>query len=449
MLAHSLILRAEQLVRRSFRVRPARAALFPVESGALAIATSQLRWSSEASQRNAVGNASPFVAKSCDALDVVMNKNRELRTLLKTLSWPQLMSFEAHGKTYSLPCHQAELSSHAGGLSVPRRLKYLAGFFDGDGCVRPNGLSGCSLAIGQSINHAGVLLLFLDMFGGRVRRHTPGVGLCRPMLRWEVGGPNASHAARLLAPYSIVKRQQLRLAGAWPQDKLRRQQFNKELQGLKRCDSAVVGHCTMEYIAGFFDAEGYVQQQATRTSLSLTISQKYVTVLECLKDSLAHCLSLDVQIYPLDSSYRLVVSRTSACKLLLQEMLAAGLFCKAQQAELALSLVPQNATQVREALADQVGNQNFGKRLDEDGSRRAREIVSANRKAARLKRRGELCQAESKLHEAEVLKQKHKLLKALHENQQLHDYACKLRSVRRLPTSEPQVAEPKEKCLHT
>ena len=443
MRAPACLFLAEPLVRRKLGVHPHQVA---VSSARTLAATLQHRSSEAASsQNNTVANVSPLVVTSGDSLQDVVKKNHRLRALLKTMRWPRLESFEVGGRVYELPCRQADLPACALGLSTSARLRYLAGFFDGDGCVGPS--ARCMLTVEQSVNQAGVLLLFLDLFGGSVRRQCDGVGLCRPVLKWEVCGQKACHAATLLAPYSITKQKQLHLVAAWPQyKKAQRQHIKEELQLLKKYDSAVVGHCTMEYFTGFFDAEGHIQQGCGGGKLKyfrLCVSQKYVTVLDCLKGFLVQRFSLDVRVRRDGPNFRLILGPTQVCKQVLHRMLATGLLCKAEQAKTAMSLTRANAAQVRATLEEHVGNQKFGKRLDEDGLRRAHEIQAFLNQVAYLKRRGEVHQAASKLQEVECLRSNHALLKARLENQQLHDYICKLHSLPNLPTSEPVIRMPR------
>ena len=366
---------------------------------------------------------SSLLAGSLEPLQEVRRKNRELRDLLRTLPWPSLKSFEAHGNIYDLPQTNAGPSLT---LPMTARLRYLAGFF-GDGCVTSNnGMSGCKLTIGQAINQAAVLLLFRDAFGGSITQERHGVGLHQPVLRWTASGCNATRAARLLAPFSITKHKQLLLAAAWPQARPERQQWKQELVHLKYHDSAVACHCSLEYIAGFFDAEGHVRA-AGQAAVSLHVAQKFSTVLACLKDSLAMHLNVDARIQVYSKISLLYITRTAECKQVLHAFLQAGLLCKAEQANLATSLTPQNMPQIRAALGMRVGEQGFGKRLDEDGMRRSVKIASAKQEAMRLKRQGELNKAEAKLLEIEGLKHEHELLNACRENQQLHEYMCDLR----------------------
>ena len=377
----------------------------------------------------ATPETSSLVAACEDGLDDIKAKNMDLRARLKTLHWPPLTSFQAHGQTYDLPFRGGRLPKCAVTLPADARLRYLAGFFDGDGCVScEQSLSGCRLSITQSINQAGVLLLFVNMFGGAVYRQSDGLGLCRPTVRWELGGVQACHAACRLAPHSITKQKQLLLASAWPTGSLQRQCCKQQLDSLKRHDSAAADTCTMEYLTGFFDAEGHLQHSG-QASLTVFIAQKYPTVLQCLKDFLAHDLRIDARLRVYKSNCLLYICRTAASKQLLHSMMQAGLFCKAKQAELALSLSRRNASQVRAAMAQLVGNQRFGQKLAEDGVRRSQQINAAQRQAAKLTQAGQFVMAEAKMREIETLRQEHMLLNARFENKQLHDCMLKLQDM--------------------
>ena len=373
---------------------------------------------------------SSLVTSSGEPLQELRRKNRQLRDLLNTVRWSGLPYFEAHGHTYDLPLKNAGMS-----LTLPtsERLRYLAGFFDGDGCVLPDkGLSGCRLTVSQTINQAAVLLLFRDAFGGSIISERHGTGLHQPMLRWTVCGCNAARSARLLVPFSITKSKQLLLAASWPQGKLERQQCKEQLECLKQYDSAVAAYCTLEYIAGFFDAEGHVRARG-QARLSLHVYQKFGTVLACLKDSLAKSMYVDAPMRTYSYGSCLQLTRTSQCKQVLRALLPAGLLCKAEQANWAINLTRENTSQVRAAMGMHVGKQGFGKRLDEDGLPRSAKIASAQNQATKLKCRGELDKAEAKLQKIEFLKSEHQLLNAHRENQQLHEYMRELRSFEGMP----------------
>ena len=376
----------------------------------------------------AAPDLSSLVATPGDAVDIVESKNRQLRTLLQTMHWPPMNSFVWKGTIYGLPYSPTARADRLAQAPLAT-LRYLAGFFDGDGCVWSNNkLCGCKLAISQSFKQAGVLLLFLDVFGGTVSRHSSGVGLRRPVLKWQVDGSKAVHAAGLMAPHSITKRKQLLLAARWPREPAERIRSEQELRALKQYDSAAAGLCSMEYFTGFFDADGYIRQKSggTASGLSLHVKQKHVTVLECLQKGLLNCLNLDARVLSYKSFSLLYITRTAACKHALRAMLASGLLCKAEQATVAIDLTQHNALQVRAKLAEMVGNQGFHTRLDEAGLKRARAIEIARRQMVYLQRKGSFREADSKMREVDVLKHEHRLLNACHRNGQLRAYIAEI-----------------------
>ncbi|CAE7411005.1 unnamed protein product, partial [Symbiodinium microadriaticum] len=362
-------------------------------------------------------------ANLCDTLQDIRRKNEDLRKLLKKTPWPMLKYFSADGRTYGLP-----LKAESGELShrpAKARLEYLAGFFDGDGCVSCAwNLSGCRLKVGQSYDQAEVLMLLREAFGGSIVRECDGIGLRKPVLRWLACGQSARRAAELLAPHSITKQKQLLLAGQWPETKSRREDCKAKLRALKNYDSAVAGLCSWSYCAGFFDAEGCIVQQHGGASLVLAIGQKHPQVLKCLRDFLSRSVGMDASLRKSGTNLHLLsIYGLSTCKRVLRHMLGAGLVCKAQQAEVALRLTKQNAGQVCARLTCLTGNQEFGRKLDTAGQERAREI---KRQAAYLKRPGRMTEAEAKLREVALLRQEHEALKARHENQQSLEYLGKL-----------------------
>ena len=127
--------------------------------------------------------------------------------------------------------------------------------------------------------------------------------------------------------------------------------------------------------------------------------------------------------------HALWVSGLCNCKQILQHLLDAGLLCKAKQAQLALSLTPENAAEVSAELANLTGNQMFGKRLDAAGQERARKIHSEQTQAACLRRHVLHAEAEVKQRNTTKLKQEHALFKARCENQELFEYIRKLQSL--------------------
>ncbi|OLP93321.1 hypothetical protein AK812_SmicGene24781 [Symbiodinium microadriaticum] len=370
-----------------------------------------------------------FCAEAFATSKEVQMDNKQLRVRLNKSAWPILKCFSAHGQTYSLPL-RAE-SRDLRRLPPEPVLAYLAGFFDGDGCVVcESSLSGCFLIVGQSFDQAQVPMLLYETFGGSITLHFRGRGLQKPALQWTAYGQSARNAAQLLAPQSITKQKQLLLAAQWPEAKSDRKDCKAELRALKEYDSAVAGPCSWEYCAGFFDAEGHIQQPRGGVSLVLQIKQKHPRVLECLREFLAQSSGKDATVGEAgESAHVLWICGLTSCKHILQHLLAAGLLCKAEQAKLALGLTPETAAQVDAELGCLTGNQMFGKRLDAAGRQRAKKIAATQARAARCRKQGWLAEASAKLNEIEVLKAEHELLKACRDNQQLAEYVRKLQSL--------------------
>ena len=234
-----------------------------------------------------------LAASRSHTLQELQNKNKQLRAQLSRCRWPNLKSFSANGQIYYLPlrAHTQDWSH----MPTESRLAYLAGFFDGDGCVFcATNLSGAGLGVSQSFDQAEILMIFRATFGGSITREHGGMGLRKPALRWCVWGQAARRAALLLAPHSITKQQQLVLAAQWPDAKsLQREKFKAKLGALKKYDSAVAGPCSWEYFAGFFDAEGYIEQPHGGNALVLKIAQKHPQVLRCIRSFLARSLGIN------------------------------------------------------------------------------------------------------------------------------------------------------------
>ena len=325
-----------------------------------------------------------LLAETSDTLQEVQGKNKQLRVQLSKTPWPILKSFSANRQTYNLP-----LRAESGDLPSEPVLAYLAGFFDGDGCVScASNLSGPVLQVSQAFDQAEVLMRLGKTFGGSIAREHGGMGLRKPKLQWRAYGQSARNAAQLLAPQSITKQKQLLLAAEWPDARSRREECQAELRALKECDSAVARPCSWEYCAGFFDAEGYIRQLNGGASLTLEVTQKHPQVLKSLREFLAEASSIEARVGKLPQhrhAHALRVGGLSDCKLVLQHLLAAGLLCKAEQAKLVLDLTPETAAQVHTELGPLTGNQMFGHRLDAAGLERARKIKCAQARAARFR----------------------------------------------------------------
>ncbi|CAE7852136.1 unnamed protein product [Symbiodinium microadriaticum] len=368
----------------------------------------------------AASSVQAAIALPGDALEILQEKNSTLRAMLQTLQWPRLLRFHGYGETHELPL-RSDKCKPPGALPAAdeRVLQYLAGFFDGDGCVFGGGIH-----VVQCFDRAEVLMLFRTAFGGSITKNRDGKGLNRPILQWRVFGQAARQAASLLAPRSITKhRQLLLLAGLPPQASSRsRQECTSELSFLKRFDSAVSRECSVEYFTGLFDADGHIAL-AGNAALRVEVSQKFGTVLRCLQHMLAHDLGIQASLYHLESKSTLRIRGTSACKAVLREMLGSGMLAKARQAELAVNVTLQNAVEVGKEMTNCVGNQTCGKRQDHAGRVRALKIARMQAKA----RAG--IGDSSQLQELHRLRCEHTLLNAQHANRELREYIHMIQSL--------------------
>ena len=156
-----------------------------------------------------------------------------LSALMRRIKLPHLDQFEADGKSFSLPVSTVDPPK-----DPPKReeLEYLAGFFDGDGCVTLNQRSGTiSLQIDQRATSAGVLMRFRNAFGGGVYRGRGPAGFNEAVLSWHVRGARMEQAAQLLGSVPSMKQAQLRIAAA-SANGMPRNGVAQELQVLKRKD---------------------------------------------------------------------------------------------------------------------------------------------------------------------------------------------------------------------
>ena len=378
------------------------------------------------------GDVEKLAAHPADKVEEVGRKNLQLRNVLKTIHWRKLTCFEANGQIYDLPLPVLRQAGACMNTLEDATVRFLAGFFDGDGCVAcQESLSGCYLTVEQCFDRVDILMLFRKSFGGSITSHRGGVGLQKPVLRWQAYGQLARMAARLMAPYSITKHKQLRLASKWPAARSCKLEFHSELRSLKRYDSAVAGTCSWEYVAGFFDADGYIGlRHRGEGSIFLEIKQKHPSVLECLRIFLERSPDVNVpfpKVRAVSQAHCPRITGLLVCKQLLKKMLTAGLLVKAKQANLVASLTKQNAASIRAQLADLTGNQSFSKRLDSAGRERARKIQYAQGQAARFSRRGQKQEADFKLNEIEALQNEHVLMNARLENQRLLEYLYGIR----------------------
>ena len=90
-------------------------------------------------------------------------------------------------------------------------IEYLAGFFDGEGCICIRKIRDCySIACHIECTDGDCLIEFSNRFGGTIFKRKPrpyGFGR-KTMWRWNRYGKNASELLRSLLPYLIAKKEE-------------------------------------------------------------------------------------------------------------------------------------------------------------------------------------------------------------------------------------------------
>ena len=319
-----------------------------------------------------------------------------LSQLQGRIKFPPLASFTVEGVTHDLP-----MKSVGPPERHPTReeLEYLVGFFDGDGCVSMDSMTGCvRLGVTQSIESAEVLFHYRELLGGAIHRQGIGTGTRKALLRWDVCGSKMRHVAALLGQIPSMKQAQLKIAGGGDMEGQCRERIGEQLFQLKQKDHVAKKlKCTWAYFAGFFDAEGSVTVAPLCVGLQLNVTQINPFVLERLLEFL-HDSKLDSwRLLQGQICARLVCYDLATSKQTLKHLLDHGLRVKQKQAQLALSLNGANHKQVREAVMELNGWQKKYNRLDEAGVCRAKELQSL-----RGKMRRSSCTKEQELLQGEM-----------------------------------------------
>ena len=307
------------------------------------------------------------------SLQQLQRRFERLRRLQERIRIPAADCFEAYGRTYTLPV-RAKSQPDCSHLP-PRTLEYLAGFFDGDGCVH-----GGRLMISQSVSSAKVLLFFRNVFGGGIYKsgNCATKGTRRQIVRWQISGLVAARAAALLGTIPSCKQAQLCIVASWcsqPSERLRAAHLLKQM---KHAPPVVSSCLSWSFLAGFFDAEGCICLQYP-SSIRLKISQKFVPVLHAVKHFL-ETHGFKSSICHNRNFSELGISGTAKCKDILQQLLIAGLRVKRESALAVLHLSATNFHETREALQGLVGNQSRYHRLTVPGLERAYDIRQLKRK---------------------------------------------------------------------
>ena len=339
-------------------------------------------------------------------IDKWQRRRDRLTALMKRIKFPKLDRFEVNGHTYQLPLRAVNPPKDP---PTQEELQYLVGFFDGDGCVSMDKSSGSvCLQVGQSVSSVQILLHYRNAFGGGIYAGLKQRGLSQATLNWKIGGAAMKRAASLMASVPAMKQAQLQIAAAShnvSQDKRFR-------VGADLCALKSKGHVPVDmsiswpFVAGFFDAEGWIGVDGRCVRVVLTITQVNAYVLDCILSFFKNNNLERWCLYQKSNCFSLRCSHIETSKRTLEHMLAHGLSVKRQSAELALSLNVQNHLQTRQAISELGGRQSRYARLDQDGALRAKEIHNLQiklNKASCEKMRANLGQDIQRLQEEHAL----------------------------------------------
>ena len=307
---------------------------------------------------------------------------KRLKEQLKRQKWPKLTHVEFGERCFKLPIRfedvEPALTAEA---IVEADVRYLAGFFDGDGCVcAKTELSGCFLQLGQTAANSWILFQFLMKFGGSICMNAQGCGSIAPTIAWRAYGDTARRAASILREYCIVKKEQLKIAALWPKCREDRDMCRAILAELKKCSQfrACSDNTSLSwsYVAGFFDAEGCITVDHIHKSLKLEIGQRDPEILQLLQVFLLRHLSEQskVGLYGKPPRHILVSSRSATSVAILTNLLDHGLQGKRSAALHALNAPTSSHSELRRNMGKGKGKQSFFTRLDEAGCARARTI---------------------------------------------------------------------------
>ena len=265
------------------------------------------------------------------SLQQLQRRFEKLRSLQSRIGVPPADQFEAYEKSYLLPLKARDAQLRSG---IPQHaLEYLSGFFDGDGCAS-NSKGFCRLIITQSVKNAKVLLFFRNLLGGGIYAGGKSFGSRRTSVRWEISGARAMYAAAILGTVPSCKQIQLQIVSSWSSQRSMRLQAGADLRALKLLPPRISSCPSWAFLAGFFDAEGCIEVRHPGY-LRLRLSQKYVPVLDAVRDFLITrgfgCTINEYRNYTI-----LAVNSTEPSREVLRNLLRAGLRVKREAARTAL-----------------------------------------------------------------------------------------------------------------
>ena len=362
-------------------------------------------------------------------LEVIRSK---LQEHLGQQEWTRLTHVNVGGVSLKLPLRaNVVLEKHI--LPVHADLAYLAGFFDGDGCVSPNSsLSSCRLNVGQTASNVRVLIAFLCRFGGGISVLSSGKGVARPALQWQICANAARVAASELHEHCLVKREQLRVAMTWPESTERRIECKLKLKALKKSQPTIAGNdISWPYFTGFFDAEGCIGISPKCRAIRLEVSQRDLPILSILRDFLLSRLAAESYVSLRRRSHFGHVVRVSSKKevsYVLEEMLANGLLVKRSTAEHVIGSIGSSHDLLRGTQPNVKGNQSLLRKLDAAGCLRARKIHHMQKRCLKATKSGEklaVAELNEKLADAKL---EHGILNAMTQIKWLRSAIATLRS---------------------
>lgn len=344
---------------------------------------------------------------------------------LSSQKWPRLTHLDIAGQHFELPISGTNVNCCLAQLGK-LDMAYLAGFFDGDGCVfaglKPSSLR---LSVKQCAANSTVLLHFLVKFGGAIGLSSAGLGSCRPALQWQVYGDLARGAAStLLNNGCLVKRDQLRIATTWPNS-----QRLKQLKQMRPNIEADAPVC-WSYVTGFFDAEGCIKVSAKDRQVVVELAQKNPEILKAIRSFIIREMpTAKVAIYTRNlSKYSLVMGCAGTVMPFLQHLLTNGLLVKRPTALHVLMAQQLSHAGLRKNVGLVKGNQAYFQKLDENGCRRARRISSLARSHRRAQRQLHQMAATEKLRgEVEAAKLEHAILNSQSRIQKLRSCIASIR----------------------
>ena len=307
-------------------------------------------------------------------IDKWQRRRDRLTALMKRIKFPKLDRFEVDGQTFQLPLRAVSAPKDP---PTQEELEYLVGFFDGDGCVTMDKSSGSvCLRVDQSISSVNVLLHYRNVFGGGIYAGLRQTGLSQATLNWTIGGAAMKRTANLMASVPSMKRAQLEIAAAFQNvSQEKRSTIGADLRALKcKGHVPIAMSISWPFVAGFFDAEGWIGVDGRSVRVFLEIRQVNAHVLECILSFFKNNNLERWCLYQRSNCFLLACWHIETCKRTLEHMLAHGLSVKRHSAELSLSLNVQNHLETRQAISELGGRQSRYARLDQDGALRAKEI---------------------------------------------------------------------------